>query len=205
MSDLVCLSWDQVDKLVSKLALQVKKIDDPKLIGIPRGGVLVANLLAHKLNTKQVVSSMDSWKHWAHKNIVLVDDICDSGDTFTAEIKLFNEHTNHWWFKNTPVLTTASLVTRITSHFKPNFSGLIYPKTDWIVFPWEDSDEEERRHIQWQNDRLLSPDTSSSMQDTESSSMNQSANTSTGTDTKSMSLLTQQSSTGSGGLETSET
>ena len=116
------LSWEDIDLLVDVLSGKIKKkcpeIDS--IMGLPRGGLIPAVILSHKLNLP-LVSELT-------ENTLIVDDICDSGKTF---IEIYKQYPN---------LKFASL------HFKPHisdFNPTVYSTTVgdlWVVYPWETKD-----------------------------------------------------------------
>ena len=123
----IFLSWEDIEKLVDKLAKQINKMDKKPLYiyGIPRGGAIPAVWLSHKtgidyyqLNSAQISRTADL------SHILIVDDICDSGETIK---KLKN---------NFPKCQTATLYYKETAINKPDIYGQSIEE-EWLVFPWE--------------------------------------------------------------------
>ena len=102
----------------------VKQID-PALIGkqiksiygVPRGGLVVAVMLSHRLNLP-LTNKINS-------KVLIVDDISDRGDTLT---KLEEKE---------KVNFVATLITRTRSKFWPDFTAKLTSDKDFYVFPWE--------------------------------------------------------------------
>jgi len=115
----IYLTWDQVDGLVDKLATQVKSefTNIDSIYGIPRGGLIPAVMLSHKLgipySDKITLTSL------------IVDDICDSGITLTE-----------WEGYTTAVL----LHKPHTSCAVPTIYGSTHDSDAWIIYPWERND-----------------------------------------------------------------
>tara|TARA_R110002153_G_scaffold78525_1_gene200979 strand:+ start:870 stop:1262 length:393 start_codon:yes stop_codon:yes gene_type:complete len=115
------LTWMYVDRLTDIIASQIKlnfkNVDS--IYGIPRGGLIPAVMLSHKLglpySDKLTLTSL------------IVDDISDTGVT----LKEFEGY-------NTAVL----LHKPHTSESVPTIYGESYQKDDWVVFPWEREDSE---------------------------------------------------------------
>jgi hypoxanthine phosphoribosyltransferase len=113
------LTWDQVDGLVDELATQVKSefTNIDSIYGIPRGGLIPAVMLSHKLgipySDKITLKSL------------IVDDICDSGVTLKA-----------WEGYTTAVL----LYKPHTSCAVPTIYGSVHSSDAWIIYPWERDD-----------------------------------------------------------------
>ncbi len=119
-------SWEEIEELVELLCLQIVKsgyqITD--IYGLQRGGLIPAVMLSHKLGVPMTVNSIS-------KTTLIVDDICDSGETFKELFKIY------------PKSKFACLHFKPhTSHFNPDFSSNKFFSDDWIVYPWEEKDSE---------------------------------------------------------------
>ena len=125
------IDWNEIDSLVSKLIHQIKvsNVKFKNIYGIQRGGLIPAVLLSHKLNIPFAKGDIGP-------DTLIVDDICDSGETLDKIVKKYQT------LYSTPFnLQTAVL------HYKPHtscFEPTIYSKEwnsdDWIVYPWEQED-----------------------------------------------------------------
>ena len=119
------VSWNVIDEAVTDIAFNIKNTnkDFKGIYGIPRGGLILAVMLSHKLDLPLIMS-----KDELDENSIIIDDIADTGRTL-------------WDF-----LEYQSYVVTIHKHeksiFKPDYSVL--DKGDkWIVYPWETEDSEE--------------------------------------------------------------
>lgn len=119
------ISWNLIDEAVTDIAFNIKNTnqDFKGIYGIPRGGLILAVMLSHKLDLPLIMS-----KDELDENSIIIDDIADTGRTL-------------WDF-----LEYQSYVVTIHKHeksiFKPDYSVL--DKGDkWIVYPWETEDSEE--------------------------------------------------------------
>jgi len=135
MENKIFLSWNDIEALVDNLAEQINKMDKKPfyIYGVPRGGAIPAVWLSHKtgidyyqLNSTQISKTADL------SHILIVDDICDSGET----IKKLKE--------NFPKCQTATLYHKETAIDKPDIYGKI-STYDWIYFPWESQQSSEIR------------------------------------------------------------
>jgi len=131
MENKIFLSWNDIEALVDNLAEQINKMDKKPfyIYGVPRGGAIPAVWLSHKtgidyyqLNSAQISKTADL------SHILIVDDICDSGET----IKKIKE--------NFPKCQTATLYYKETAFDKPDIYGETVGE-EWIVFPWESNEE----------------------------------------------------------------
>jgi len=131
MEDKIFLSWNDIEALVDNLTEQINKMDKKPfyIYGVPRGGAIPAVWLSHKtgidyyqLNSAQISKTADL------SHILIVDDICDSGET----IKKLKE--------NFPKCQTATLYYKETAIDKPDIYGEVTGE-EWLVFPWENNEE----------------------------------------------------------------
>ena len=124
-------NWKWVDDQVDAIIKYLDKIDfEPLLItGVPRGGLIAAVMLSHKLGIDYApLTTCKMLPKKLRKKTLVVDDIVDSGVT---ALKLADED-----------FTIASLCFRTTSKYKPFAYGEKISKDDWIVFPWEIEESE---------------------------------------------------------------
>ena len=111
------LSWDDINAsvkiLCKKIITEYPNIDS--IMGLPRGGLIPAVLISHKLDIPFVIHP--------GKNTLVVDDINDTGETLSKA----------------PGAYWAVLHHKPTSKFKPNFYAEEVGD-EWIVYPWERPD-----------------------------------------------------------------
>ena len=125
------------------------------IVGISRGGLIPGVMISHKLNLpfKPVHASIRDFPHWENylpqpgdQKVLIVDDICDSGETFERISSYIIENINHecdvrfvslWWNNE--------------CEFKPHYFIKDLAKDSkkiWINFPhevWWESNEEESK------------------------------------------------------------
>ena len=119
----IYLSWENIEELVDFICDKFKerKFSSDSIMGLPRGGLIPAVMLSHKLNLPLVFEPT--------RKTLIVDDICDSGKTFLEIIKLH------------PYNMIVSLHFKPhTSKFIPDLYGCILTSDDWLVYPWENRD-----------------------------------------------------------------
>ncbi len=153
MGDILKLNWDNVDFLVECLADQIKskKINYDTIIALGRGGLIPGATLSYKLDIYNlynlgISTREDDGKYLdtiiyqkptdLNKNskILVVDDINDSGRTFTAVNSILQSEYNI----DKDNILYASLVMRDGSEFNKNiiFGNILYT-TSWLMFPWD--------------------------------------------------------------------
>ena len=112
-------TWSEFDRSVEYIANQCKSFELSGIYGVPRGGLCLAVALSHKLNIKLIEKPI--------RNSLIVDDVFETGLTLSnfKNIKganfyvLFSKKKPIWW----------------------NAVNLTY-KEEWIVFPWENKENE---------------------------------------------------------------
>ena len=110
-------NWSEFDESVEYIANECKFLRFSGVYGIPRGGLCLAVALSHKLKINLISEPK--------KNSLIVDDIYETGNTLNTfkDIEgamffvLFSKITPTWW--NTVTISE---------------------KSEWIVFPWENSE-----------------------------------------------------------------
>jgi len=123
--------------------LHIKKPD--AIIAIIRGGMTLAHHIAEMLNIKAVftinASSYEKTKKIStpkiynipnlknYQNILIVDDISDSGETFLEVVKKLKEKYPNKKFES------ISIFYKPTSKFKPTY--YFHETEEWIEFCWE--------------------------------------------------------------------
>ena len=122
------VTWNVIDEAVTDIAFNIKNTnkDFKGVYGIPRGGVILAVMLSHKLDLPYIENPFDC----EFDDFVVIDDIADTGET----LKFYEET-----FKKSYIVTVHEHEQSIV---KPDYSVL--DKGDkWIVYPWETEDSEE--------------------------------------------------------------
>ena len=121
----IYLSWEDVEYLIDVLVSWVKE-EQPQIdsvMGLPRGGLIPAVMLSHKLDIPLVFEPTIK--------TLIVDDICDSGKTF---IEIDSKYPN---------LKFACLHLKThTSKFIPHIWAISRDSDNWIVYPWEQKESD---------------------------------------------------------------
>lgn len=67
------ITWDEVTAYVEAVRDKYKDLNLCGVYGLPRGGLVLAVMISHKLNIPLLMSPAEG--------CLIVDDICDSGET----------------------------------------------------------------------------------------------------------------------------
>ena len=138
------IDWGEFDELCSSIASQIKGTPEA-IVGLTRGGLVPAVRLSHMYNAKlyclnislrdgKCSSAGFDWSRLEkYNNILVVDDINDSGKTLQAVYE-------QCYYRELQKPTFATLLSKETSEFDADVSGELINKdkdNEWIVFPWE--------------------------------------------------------------------
>jgi hypoxanthine phosphoribosyltransferase len=127
------ITWEQYDDYITKIFDWVDQLQRYQglnigaVYGLPRGGLPIAVSLSHQLNLP-LLMSYDDRKVVTDKQILIVDDIADTGKTL-----------NHYKDEERNIIVTLHFHEEST--VRPDF--YCEEKGDkWIVYPWEREDSE---------------------------------------------------------------
>ena len=109
-------SWSEFDKSVEYIANKCKFLEFSGIYGVPRGGLCIAVALSHKLKINLISEP--------EKNSLIVDDVYETGITLNT-------------FKD----IEGAMFFVLFSKMKPTWWNTVYisEKSEWIVFPWENT------------------------------------------------------------------
>lgn len=152
MSNKTVYSWSDFDTDIEAISNQLINTHwaPDYIVGVKRGGLIPAIKLSHILNKPLIMMSCqlrDSTDNKVRlyeveevpndKNILIVDDICDSGITMSQIMVQFLANL----FVPSNVRTCA-LIFNTAQKFLVDYSGRNIDRTEddsWIVFPWENA------------------------------------------------------------------
>ena len=120
------LTWDDIDRVINKIVANISnsEIKINAIGGLPRGGLIPAVMLSHRLSIPFVAQANIAS---VAGDILVVDDICDTGKT----LKRFKFENN---------IYTAALHWKQSSEYQPHYFWEIAYENEWIVYPWENKD-----------------------------------------------------------------
>ncbi|HZB64357.1 MAG TPA: phosphoribosyltransferase family protein [Nitrososphaeraceae archaeon] len=133
------LDWDNIENLVKKTALKIKKNNNKKydlIIGIKNGGIIPAILISRELNINDIefitIRKNKIFKfnkfHKDKKYLLIIDEIYDTGKTFS----IVNEYFKRFEYDYACLISRY----RIPDNNKI-VTGKVLNHKRWIVFPWE--------------------------------------------------------------------
>jgi hypoxanthine phosphoribosyltransferase len=140
-------SWDAFHSFVLNIKRQLPTKPDI-IVSIGKGGSIPGVILAEAYNINNLnlglksyskydrgkiheYQSLHDFENLRDLNILLVDDIADSGATFKYSVNMLNKnYCDH--------VQTASVFYKPCSVFKPDYYGTEVDESVWIVQPWEE-------------------------------------------------------------------
>ena len=133
------LDWDDIENLVKKTALKIKKNSNKKydlIIGIKNGGIIPAILISRELDINHIefitIRKNKIFKfnkfHKDKKYLLIIDEIYDTGKTFS----IVNEYFKRFEYDYACLISRY----RIPDNNKI-VTGKVLNHKRWIVFPWE--------------------------------------------------------------------
>jgi len=143
------ITWDKVDCLCRQLVGLLRKANYriDTIVAIGRGGYVPGRILSDMLGIFDLTSFKIERYQGAYKqheafvkyslnadingrNILLLDDVSDSGDTFAVAL----DHVMRCGTVNE--LCTASLHLKTVSKFIPDFYAEVVNEWRWLIYPW---------------------------------------------------------------------
>jgi len=140
-------SWSEYFDLLESLKKQINSDYKPDVIvSIGKGGSIPGVILAEHYNTLNLNLGLRSYTEFSRneieeyqdvpsktiekQNVLLIDDLADSGETFKHAAKKLRQNL----CKN---LKTACLFLKTASDYTPNYYARTISSDIWIVQPWE--------------------------------------------------------------------
>jgi len=140
------VSWENLHTSSFKLAQQIKKSGKKLnlIVAIARGGMTIAQILSDFLTLPVATFTISSYKDMQQnslsnityhvgarlddKDVLLVDDISDTGKTFVRGTKYLKE-------LGANSIITASLFTKPWTKYTPDY--FVEEVDEWVVFPFD--------------------------------------------------------------------
>lgn len=136
------MTYEGMVSCCERIAQSIKNKGVPPslIVGVERGGLIPAVHLSHLLDIpmdtllwqtrdgafKEKDKTSMSAVIAAGGNILVVDDINDTGTTFSEIQECYDR------------ITTAALTERASSKYRCDYVGMpIHQDVDWVIFPWE--------------------------------------------------------------------
>ena len=142
------IEWKDILKMCEKFTKHCKKnnLEFTDVVAIARGGMIPAQLIAYRLGIERIHNyGIKSYKgeekrkpliyqspeDLINSDILVIDEVCDSGETF--------EHVTKDLLATYDIntMTTFCLHWKPCSTYKPDHFGAVADSKVWIVYPWD--------------------------------------------------------------------
>ena len=140
------ISWDDIQKYSDDLAKEIeKRCDDlskATLIAVSRGGLVPAQLVAYKLDIRDVrvmkLISYDENNNRGETKDISTDELIDGENVFIIDDLADSGETVKYLRKNYPNSKVCTLLMKDCCVEKPDIAIKNDVKADtWFVFPWD--------------------------------------------------------------------
>ena len=142
----VYYNWNTYYRLVGNLKGKIRQKPDI-IVSIGKGGSIPGVILAEHFDVNNLNIGLKSYSNFNQTkmieyqalpsyealrgaNVLLVDDLADTGETFKYALDKFSE-------KKVEGVETASVFKKSLSRFTPDYFVEEVPSDAWIVQPWE--------------------------------------------------------------------
>tara|TARA_B100002019_G_scaffold32898_1_gene26922 strand:- start:771 stop:1247 length:477 start_codon:yes stop_codon:yes gene_type:complete len=143
--------YAEIHDFCENLASKLKRNNFDSVVGVSRGGLIPATIIAEHMNVRELrtigVRSYQlngignskrttevlyqSCSPYLYGDVLLIDDIADTGETFYFLLDHFKRN------KNINSITTCSVFVRRRSNYIPDYYAKDIVGNEWVVFPWE--------------------------------------------------------------------
>ena len=148
MSKKIWYNWREMRRDVNTLCREIvlDKFDPDVVVGLSRGGLTPGVMMSHWMikpfkPVKAALRDFPDWEDYlpkkTDKRILIVDDICDSGETFEKISNFLNSRREQ---STQTDIRFASLWWNNEVEFEPHYYAQECAKDTeniWIHFPWE--------------------------------------------------------------------
>ena len=145
MSKKMWYSWEEMTRDVNVLCREIvlDKFNPQVIVGLSRGGLTPGIMMSHwfKKPFKPVQAALRDFAEWedylprpTDERVLIVDDICDSGETFEKMSKHIHKNNSKCDVR------FASLIWNNEIEWEPTYYAQDMAKDSdniWLVFPWE--------------------------------------------------------------------
>ena len=145
-SNKIWYKWKELRRDVNTLCREIllDKFDPDVIVGLSRGGLTPGVMMSHWMEKpfKSIKASLRDFPEWedylprkTDERVLIVDDICDSGETFHKIREYINERK-----ENGVDVRFATLWWNCECNFEPHYYVNEIAKDStktWIMFPWE--------------------------------------------------------------------
>ena len=140
------LGWSYIQYQVDKICNEISGRNFDVVVGISRGGLIPAVMISHRLKLplltmtvtlRDNLARVQSLKINKGEKALVVDDINDSGKTFSDIMDFWVQKLNIPLEELRERIRTVSLIERTGSSWAVDYTPKVLDTKQWVVFPWE--------------------------------------------------------------------
>ena len=118
-------NWNNLVEDINIILTRLKGQDIRGIYAIPRGGLVLGTILSNYLSIPLYINLDEALTNVENKNnILIIDDLSDSGKTMLEINKIY-------------MYKTVTIFIKEGTQFIPNIYCRYAKKEEWICFPWE--------------------------------------------------------------------
>ena len=138
------LNWNDIDNQINAVINKLESVRYDTILGLARGGMVPATVMSYRLNCNNLqqfgvrTRDVETIQYYGSPlltgKVLVVDDINDSGLTFSSVDNYIRYHFDHNEIES---ITYSALYKRYNTKYKTSVYGEEIKNDDWLVFPWE--------------------------------------------------------------------
>ena len=138
------ISWENIQEwsadIAHKIAADCPDINHMTLVAVSRGGLIPAQLIAYRLNIRDIrvmkLISYDSDNKRGETKDISTDRLFDGSDVYFIDDLADSGETVRYLRRRFPNARQCTLITKDCCAEQPDLSAVTLPGDAWIVFPW---------------------------------------------------------------------
>lgn len=140
------ITWEDIQKwsniIAEKISADCADISQMTLVAVSRGGLVPAQLIAYKLNIRDIrvmkLISYDSENKRGETKDISTDRLFDGDDVYFIDDLADSGETVRYLRKRFPQSRQCTLITKECCNENPDLTAVTLPGDAWIVFPWDE-------------------------------------------------------------------
>ena len=140
------ISWEEIQNwsniIAEKIAADCADISQMTLVAVSRGGLVPAQLIAYKLNIRDIrvmkLISYDNENKRGETKDISTDRLFDGDDVYFIDDLADSGETVRYLRSRFPQARQCTLITKDCCNENPDLTAINLPGDAWLVFPWDE-------------------------------------------------------------------
>lgn len=140
------ISWEEIQNwsniIAEKIATDCADISQMTLVAVSRGGLVPAQLIAYKLNIRDIrvmkLISYDNENKRGETKDISTDRLFDGDDVYFIDDLADSGETVRYLRSRFPQARQCTLITKDCCNENPDLTAVNLPGDAWLVFPWDE-------------------------------------------------------------------